>query len=63
MNENTKPADIIQTLPKYINALLSDSVLFFSGENAVATEARKQILLQEIAIIKAQITALETFIG
>jgi hypothetical protein len=48
MNENTKPADIIQTLPKYINALLSDSVLFFSGENAVATEARKQILLQEI---------------
>ncbi len=59
MNENLNPIEIIQLLPKYVQALYSDSVLYFSGEKGIATEARKAIVLSNIALIKEQITEIE----
>lgn len=59
MNENQNPIEIIQVLPKYVQALYSDSVLYFSGEKGISTEARKAIVLSNIALIKEQITAIE----
>lgn len=63
MNENQNPIEIIQILPKYVQALYSDSVLFFSGETTIATQVRKEAVLNDIALIKEQITALEKFLG
>jgi hypothetical protein len=63
MNENLDPAKIIQILPKYVQALYSDSVLYFSGDETIATPERKAIVLNDIALIKEQITSLEKIIG
>ena len=57
------PFEIIQILPKYVQALYSDGVLYFSGEVTIATESRKATLLNDINLIKEQITALEKILG
>jgi len=62
MNENHNPIEIIQLLPKLIQALYSDGVLFFSGEATIATESRKATLLNDINLIKEQIAHLEKII-
>ena len=48
MNENQNPIEIIQILPKYVQALYSDGALYFSGEATIATESRKATLLNDI---------------
>ena len=53
------PIEIIQILPKYVQALYSDGVLYFSGEPTIATQNRKASVLNDIAMIKEQIEALE----
>lgn len=63
MNENSSPVGLILTLHKYVQALYSDGVLFFSGESVIATPERKNLLLQNIELIKAQIETLEKNIG
>ena len=56
---NHNPIEIIQILPKYVQALYSDGVLYFSGEATIATDARKATLLNDINLIKEQIANLE----
>ena len=63
MNENKNPADILQLLPKYVQALYSDGVLYFSGEATIATETRKITLQNDINLIKEQIANLEKILG
>jgi hypothetical protein len=63
MNENHNPIEIIQLLPKLVQALYSDGVLFFSGEATIATESRKSTLLNDINLIKEQIAHLEKILG
>lgn len=63
MNESQNPIEIIQILPKLVHALYSDGVLYFSGEIAIATEARKVILCNDIAVIKQKIADLEEMIN
>jgi len=63
MNENQNPVEIIQILPKYVQALYSDGVLYFSGEVTIATEARKATLLNDINLIKEQLANLEKILG
>ncbi len=63
MNENLDPSEIIRLLPKCIQALHNDSILYFSGEPAIATEERKNTLLNDIKLIKEQIASLEKIIG
>lgn len=63
MNENQNPIEIIQILPKYIQALYSDGVLYFSGEASIATEARKVILTNDINLVKDQIAHLEKILA
>ena len=63
MNENQNPIGIIQILPKYVQALYSDGVLYFSGEPTIATQNRKASVLNDIAMIKEQIEALEKIMG
>lgn len=57
------PIEIIQILPKYVQALYSDGVLYFSGEPTIATQSRRATVLNDIAMIKEQIEALEKVIG
>jgi hypothetical protein len=59
MNENHNPVEIIQLLPKLVQALYSDGVLYFSGEVTIATDARKATLQNDINLIKEQIANLE----
>ena len=59
MNENQNPIEIIQILPKYVQALYSDGVLYFSGEPTIATQSRKETVLNDIAMIKTGIEVLE----
>lgn len=59
MNENQNPVEIIQLLPKLVQALYSDGVLYFSGEVTIATDARKATLQNDINLIKEQIANLE----
>ena len=63
MNENLNPIEIIQILSKYVQALYSDSVLYFSGEETIASPERKSLVLNDIALIKEQIVSLEKIIG
>jgi len=63
MNENQNPIEIIQLLPKLVQALYSDGVLFFSGEATIATDARKNTLQNDINLIKEQIAHLEKILG
>ena len=64
MNEvQNNPIHIIQILPKYVQALYSDGVIYFSGETTIATENRKAALQNDINLIKEQITALEKILG
>lgn len=63
MNENQNPVEIIQLLPKYVQALYSDGVLYFSGEVTIATESRKATLLNDINLIKEQLANLEKILG
>ncbi|HNQ21088.1 MAG TPA: hypothetical protein PKI46_08515 [Bacteroidales bacterium] len=57
------PIEIVQSLPKHMQALYSDAVLFLSNESTIATPERKTLLLNNIQFIKAQIEALEKAIG
>ena len=57
------PIDIVQSLPKHMQALYSDAVLFFSNEPTLAIPERKTLLLNNIQFIKAQIEALEKAIS
>ncbi|MBM3467487.1 MAG: hypothetical protein FJX70_06655 [Alphaproteobacteria bacterium] len=57
------PVEIIQILPKYVQALYSDGVLYFSGEVTIATESRKATLLNDINLIKEQLANLEKILG
>lgn len=57
------PIDIVQSLPKHMQALYSDAVLFLSNDPAIAIPERKTLLLNNIQFIKAQIEALEKAIG
>ena len=53
------PNELISSLPKYVQALYSDGVLYFSGDKAIATEGRKSLVLNDIKLIKENIAALE----
>ena len=44
--------EIIQILPKHVQALYSDGVLYFSGEESIATSERKDMLVNDIRIIE-----------
>lgn len=55
--------DIVQSLPKHMQALYSDAVLFLSNDPTIATPERKTLLLNNIKFIKDQIEALEKAIG
>ena len=63
MNQNHNPIEIIQLLPKLVQALYSDGVLYFSGEVTIATDARKVTLQNDINLIKEQISHLEKTLG
>ena len=63
MNENQNPLEIIQILPKYVQALYSDAALYFSGEPTIATDSRKATVINDINLIKEQIAALEKILG
>jgi hypothetical protein len=53
------PNEIIQNLPKYIQALYSDGTLYWSGDQNIATNERKNIVISDIKLIKANIESLE----
>jgi hypothetical protein len=53
------PNEIIQNLPKYVQALYSDGTLYWSGDETIATNERKNLVLSDIKLIKANIEALE----
>ena len=63
MEKNISPTNIIQILPKYVQALCSDGVLYFSGEPRIATDDRKAILINDINLIKEHIATLEEILG
>lgn len=53
------PIEIIQILPKHVQALYSDGVLYFSGEESIATADRKLLLINDMKLIKDHIENLE----
>lgn len=53
------PIEVIQKLPRYMQALYSDGTLYWSGEKTIATLERKNLLISDIKLIKANIEALE----
>lgn len=61
-NQNDTLSEIIRILPKCIQAVHNDSILYFSGEPAIATEERKNTLLNDIKLLKEQISSLEKII-
>jgi len=63
MNENQNPVEIIQLLPKLVQALYSDGALYFSGEAIISTEARKTTVINDINLIKEQLANLEKILG
>lgn len=52
-------AEIIQILPKYVQALYSDSILYFSDEETIATPERKSLVIRDIKLIQEKLSFLE----
>jgi hypothetical protein len=52
-------AKILQLMPKYMQALHNDSVLYFSDEATIATPERKVMLIKNIKMIQEQLSFLE----
>lgn len=63
MNKNLGPAQIIQILPKYIQALCSDSALCLSGEQTIATPERKELATKSIKLIQENLIFLEQILS
>lgn len=57
------PLEIVKTLPKHMQALYSDAVLYFSEDPTIATPERKALVLSDIHFIKSRLEALEKAIG
>lgn len=57
------PIEIIQILPKYAQALYSDSVLYFSGEETIASPERKALVISNIKLIQDKLTSLEMMLS
>jgi hypothetical protein len=57
------PIEIIQNLPKYVQALYSDGTLYFSGEKNIATKERKLMLMNDINLLKNMISSLEEMLS
>ena len=55
--------EIVKTLPKHMQALYSDAILFFSEDPTIATPQRKALVLDDIQFIRSQLDALEKVIG
>ena len=53
------PIEIILILPNHAQALHSDGVLYFSGEESIATPGRKSLLINDIMLIKDYLDTLE----
>ena len=53
------PNELISSLPKYVQALYSDGTLYWSGDKVIATQERKNLVLNDIKLIKENIAALE----
>ena len=58
-----KENEAVQNLPKYAQALYSDSALYWSGENTIATSERKNIIMQDIQLLKDSIAVIEKALG
>lgn len=54
---------ILQNLPKYVQALYSDGTLYFSEDKDIATTERKNLVLNDIKLIEDNIAALKKLIG
>jgi len=55
--------EILKLLPKYVQALYSDSVLYFSGEATISTPERKILVTTNIKLIREQLDSLEKLVG
>lgn len=55
-------AEIIQILPKYVQALYNDSTLYFSGEETIATPERHALLIKSIRLTQAALSSLEQIV-
>lgn len=53
------PQENIQLLPKYIQALYTDSILYFSDEQNIKTPERKALVLNDFKLVKELLTKLE----
>lgn len=53
------PTEIIQNLPKYVQALYSDGILYWSGDTTISTPERKNLVISDIKLIKSSIESLE----
>ena len=53
------PNELIAALPKYVQALYSDGTLYWSNDKIIATEERKNLVFNDIKLIKENIAALE----
>lgn len=54
---------ILQNLPRYVQALYSDGTLYFSDDEVIATDKRKELVLADIKLIEDNITALKKLIS
>lgn len=57
------PIEILQTLPRRMQAFYSDASLHFSQDEFSGTVERKKLLQDNINIIKSQIESLEKLLG
>lgn len=54
---------ILQNLPKYVQALYSDGTLYFSEDKDIATTERKNLVLNDIKLIEENINTLKQLIS
>jgi hypothetical protein len=52
MSNKNEVAKIMQLMPKYMQALHNDSILYFSDEETIATPERKIMLTKDITMIE-----------
>lgn len=58
MNNNNTNRQILQSLSRYVQALYNDGSNFWADDESLATPERKALILSDIALIEAQLTAI-----
>lgn len=63
MNINTDNKDALENANKYLRALNSDYTLYFSGDQLLASDARKALAISSLQLVEKNLDIIKKQLG